>query len=301
MLNRHLTQLLACVFVITPAARGQAARAEPPRALAGAWELVIISGRPVPHVPQRDGTDPSECDGYGEYAGTRVGEGRLVIRPEEMWLAPRSGRWQGGVYAYVPEEIVCRASGGELVLLRRDQHNDARPAAEISPAWRGRGSYGSEDSTSTLQVGDYAWAIVRTGTAAGGELVMRDAEGEMWIFRRAAPGPQFETPGFHTLLGDFDGDGRSDQASVVPRRHNAGTMMVSLAAGSVSQVAEIPAGAHVALAPRGRTWRNADGTTLLLHDRDAVVVSVEIAPDRSDVTIYYVRNGSWVAWEYAPD
>jgi hypothetical protein len=282
---------------VAPATQAQSGT-EPPRELDGAWELVALNGQPLPLPPVRAG-DPAECGGHGEYAGERVGEGRLVIRAEEMWKGPQSERWEGGVYAYVPTEIICRAAAGALIVLRRDAHNQARPADEVEPVWR-TGSYGVEDSTASLSVEDHDWRLTPRGSGGAGTLTLEDAEGTAWTLRRAAPGPRFGTPGFATMLADFDGDGHDDQLRVTPGRHGSRTMMAHLAEGAVARVADVPDGAEVLLARRGRSWHNADGTTLQL-DRDAVVVSIETAPERSDVVVYFMRNGAWTAWEYAPD
>lgn len=295
MCYRGLIPLL--ILAIVPTASAQVNGAEPPRELDGVWELVALNGQPLPLAPLRDG-DPVECGEYGEYVGQRIGEGRLVVRVEEMWRSSRSGWWEGGVYMYLPEELLCRAAGGALVQLRRDAHNRAQPAEAVEPVWRA-GSYGVEDTTASLSVADRAWKIRRSREP--GLLSLIDEEGDTWAFRRAVPGPRFHTPGFATVQGDFDGDGRSDQVSITPGRHGSGTMLARLAAGPVERVADVPANAEVMLAPRGHAWRNVDGTTLRLPDRDAVIVSVEPVPERSDVTVYYLRNGTWVAWEYAPN
>lgn len=298
MLFRSLVLVLVLGLGIASAAQAQGLRTEPPRELDGAWELVALNGQPLPLAPVREGGDPSECGTYGEYVGQRIGEGRLVLRVDEMWMSPRSGWWEGGVYMYLPEEIVCRAADGALVQLRRDVHNRAHPAQDVDAAWRA-GTYGLEDSTASLAVADREWKLASSNGT--GILSLSDEDGRTWTFRRAAPGPRFSTPGFVTVLGDYDGDGREDQVSVTPGRHGSGTMLARLASGAVERVADVPAGAEVMLAARGRVWRNADGRTLRLTDRDAVTVSVESAPERSDVTVFYLRNGAWVGWEYAPD
>lgn len=290
--------ILALSLFVAPAAQAQTSSTQPPRELDGVWGLVAVDGQPLPLAPERAGGDPSECGEHGEYAGQRLGEGRLVLRAGEMWMSPRSGRWEGGVYMYVPEEIICRAPGGALVQLRRDVHNRAHPVQDVDAVWRG-GSYGLADSAASLSVADREWMVVVS--SASGALNLTDEEGTRWTFRRAAPGPRFETPGFTSVLGDFDGDGQRDQMAVTLGRHGSGTMMAKLAAGPVERVGDVPEGAVVALAPRGRVWQNADGTSLRLTDRDAVIVSVEPAPERSDVMLYYVRNRSWVVWEYSPD
>lgn len=300
MRYRHLLPVLLLNLAVPLAADGQTRDPEPPHALDGAWELVAFNGQPLPLTPVRDGGDPSECGEHGEFAGHRVGEGRLVIRVGEMWMGPRSGRWEGGVYAYVPEEILCRAAGGALVVLRRDVHNRARPARDVQPAWRS-GSYGFEDSTGSLSVAGHSWKVMAAPAPGGSTVSLQDDEGNTWTFRGATGGARFETPGHAVVLGDFDGDGRTDQVSVKPGRYETSTMMARLAAGGVDRVTDVPAGAQVMLAPRGSTWRNADGRVLRLSDRDAVIVSVEPAPERSDVTVFYIRNGEWIAWEYSPD
>lgn len=299
MLFRSLLPTLVLSLFVAPAAHGQDGGTRPPHELEGAWELAALNGQPLPLTPVRDGGDPSECGDWGEYVGQRVGEGRLVVRTSEMWKDPRSERWTGGVYAYVPAEIVCRAPGGVVIVLRRDAHNQARPARDVEPVWR-IGSYGMEDSTASVSAGDHAWRLAAVSSGEAGTLALEDEEGTAWTFRRAGLGRRFETPGFTTVLGDFDGDGHGDQVSVTPGRHGTGTMMARLAEGAVARVGDVPAGAEVILAPRGRIWRNADGTSLRLG-RDAVLVSLEPAPDRSDVTVYYMRNGTWLAWEYEPD
>jgi hypothetical protein len=303
MLRRHFSQLLIMSLVIAPAARAQSARSALPRDLDGLWELVSIDGQALPLKPTNDGGDPSECGAHGEYVGSRIGEGRLVIRSAEMFHGPRSARWEGGVYGYVPEEIVCRTSLGGTVSLRRDEHRGARPADEVSPAWRGHGSYGVQDSVATLAVGEHEWMLSSPSTNSMGMITALYANGRTWVFRRAASGPRFELTGFTTLLGDFDGDGERDQVSVAPTggAEDPGNMAARLASGDHASVAEVPAGAHVALATRGFRWRNADGQVLQLSDRDAVIVSVEPAPGRSDVTVYFIRNGEWISWDYAPD
>jgi hypothetical protein len=297
---RFLGSILVLSLFAAPAAQGQDGGSRPPHELEGAWELAALNGWPLPLTPVRDGGDPSECGDHGEYAGQRVGEGQLVIRTSEMWRNPRSERWTGGIYVYVPAEILCRAQGGAVIALRRDEHNQARPAHEVEPRWRA-GSYGMEDSLASLSAGDHAWRLAAGSSGEAGTLTLEDEEGTAWTFRRAAPDPRFETPGFATVLGDFDGDGHGDQVSVTPGRHGTGTMIARLAEGAVDRVADVPLGAEVRIAPRGRVWRNADGTTLRITDRDAVIVSVEPAPGRSDVTVYYIRNEVWVAWAYAPD
>jgi hypothetical protein len=289
--------ILVLSLFVAQVAQAQTSSTQLPRELDGVWELVAVDGQPLPLAPVRAGGDPTGCGEHGEYAGQRVGEGRLVLRADEMWMSPRSGRWEGGVYMYVPEEIICRAAGGALILLRRDVHNRAHPALEVQATWR-TGSYGLADSTPSLSIDDREWTLARTGPST---FSLTDDEGNAWAFRRAPPGPQFETPGFASVLGDFDGDGRADQVLVRPGRHGSGTMLGSLAEGPVQNVTDVPEGAEVILAPRGRTWRNADGTTLRLTDRDAVLVSAEPVPGRSDVTLYHLRNGTWVAWEYSPD
>lgn len=294
-----LFPILALSCFIAATAKAQGSTPEPPRGLEGAWELVALNGRPLPLPPMRGTGEPAECGDHGEYDGQRVGEGRLVVRASEMWKDPRSARWSGGIYVYVPEEIICRPAGGAVIALRRDEHNQARPAHEVEPLWR-TGSYGVEDSLASLSAGDHAWRLSAGSSGKAGTLTLEDEEGTTWTFRRAAPGPRFETPGFATVLGDLDGDGHDDQVVVTPGRHGSGTMMARLAEGAVERVADVPASAEVMLAPRGRTWRNADGTSLRL-DHDAVIVSLEPAPDRSDVIVYYIRNGVWVAWAYAPD
>lgn len=291
---------------IATAAQAQGSRTELPRELDGSWELVAVNGQPLPLPPVREGADPTECGAYGEFVGQRVGEGRLVIRTEEMWMGPRSERWEGGVYAYIPEEVVCRGGGGRTIVLRRDAHNRVAPASEVEPVWQGPGSYGVADSTASLAVGDFDWTWPLPTAGAGappdeGSLTLRDEDGVTWSFRRAQPGPRFDTPGFVSVRGDFDADGQPDQVSVTPGRHGSRWMVARLAAGPVAQVAEVPAEAHVALARRGMTWRNSDGSSLRLTDREAILVSAEPATERSDVTIYFVRNGVWTAWEYAPD
>jgi hypothetical protein len=297
---RFLGSIFVLSLVAAPAAQSQESTLEPPRDLDGVWELVAVDGHALPLAPFRDGGDPAECGDHGEYVGERVGEGRLVVRTSEMWKDARSERWAGGIYAYVPAEILCRAAGGALIVLRRDEHNQARPAHEVEPLWR-TGSYGMEDSLASLSAGDHAWRLVAGSSGEAGTLTLEDEKGTTWMFRRAAPGPRFETPGFATVLGDLDGDGHGDQVMVTPGRYGTGTMMARLAAGAVDRVADVPLGAEVRIAPRGRVWRNADGTTLRIADRDAVIVSLEPARERSDVTVYYIRNGLWVAWQYAPD
>lgn len=294
-----LLSILAMSIFVASATQAQGSSAQPPRELDGAWELTALNGKPLPLPPERDGGDPTECDGHGEYLGQRLGEGRLVIRANEMWMGPRSERWEGGMYAYLPEEVLCRDQHGAVIALRRDQHNQARRAHDVEPVWR-TGNYGIEDTTTSVSAGDHAWKLVARGSGGVVTLTLKDEEGTEWTFRRAAPGPRFELPGFATVLGDFDRDGHGDQVSVTPGRHGSGTMVARLAEGSVDRVADVPVGAEVAIAPRGRIWRNADGTSLRL-DRDAVIVSLEPAPDRSDVTVYYMRNGAWLAWQYSPD
>ena len=222
-----------------------------------------------------------------------------MLRVDEMWMSPRSGWWEGGVYMHLPEEIVCRAADGALVQLRRDVHGRPHPAQDVAAAWRA-GTYELEDSTaSSLGVADREWKLAPlSGT---GTLNLTDEEGNAWTFRRAAPGAHFSTPGFVAVPGDFDGDGREDQVSVTAGRHGSATMMGRLASGAVERVADVPLGAEVRVAPRGRVWRNADGTTMRITDGDAVIVSTEPAPERSDVVVYYMRNGAWLAWQYAPD
>jgi hypothetical protein len=295
-----LFPILALSLFAAPAAQAQTSRAQLPRELDGAWELVAVDGKALPLAPVRGGGDPSECGDHGVYVGQRVGEGRVVVRTAEMWKNPRSDRWVGGVYAYVPTEIICRAPGGLLIVLRRDEHNLARLAHDVAPVWHA-GSYGMDGSTASVSAGDHHWRLARGSPGGAGTLTAEDEEGIAWTFRRAAPGPRFETPGFATMEGDFDGDGRVDQVSVTPGPYGSRTMMSRLAAGPVELVADVPAGAVVVLAPRGRVWRNADGTALRLTDRDAVIVSTEPAPERSDVVLYFMRNGAWTAWEYSPD
>jgi hypothetical protein len=159
----------------------------------------------------------------------------------------------------------------------------------------------AEETTASLSAADRDWRLAAGESGATGALTLVDEDGKAWMFRRAEPGPRFEMPGFFTVLADFDGDGRGDQVSVAPGRHGSGTMMAKLSAGAVDHVTDVSAGAVVMLAPRGREWRNADGTTLRLSDRDGILVSVESAPERSNVTLFYIRNAAWVAWEYAPD
>jgi hypothetical protein len=299
MSYRFLGLILVLSLVVAPVAQSQESALEPPRDLDGVWELVAVDGQALPLAPVRDGGDPAECGDRGEYIGQRVGEGRLAVRTAEMWKDPRSERWAGGIYAYVPTEIICRPAGGAVTLLRRDEHNQARPAHAVEPLWR-TGSYGTEDSLASLSAGDHAWRLAAGSSGEAGTLTLEDEESTTWTFRRAAPGPRFETPGFATVLADFDGDRRVDQVSVTPGRHGTGTMMARLAEGAVDRVANVPLGAEVRIAPRGRIWRNADGTSLRL-DRDAVIVSTEPAPGRSDVVLYFIQNGTWIAWEYSPD
>jgi hypothetical protein len=303
MLNRISQQLLIASLVIAPAVHAQAGRSAPPRELDGAWELVSVAGRQLPLPPVREGGDPSECGTYGQFVGSRIGEGRLVIRADEMLSGPRSGRWEGGVYGYFPEEIICRSSSGGTVALRRDEHRRTRPAGEVSTAWRSHGSYGMQDNVAVLAVGDDHWIVTTPSTSRAGMITAEGPDGQIWVFRRAEDGPRFELIGFTTVRGDFDADGQRDQVSVAPTggAGDPGNMEARLASGDYARVAEVPAGAHVALATRGFRWRNADGEVLQLADRDAVIVSVEPAPGRSDVLVYYLRNGAWVAWAYAPD
>lgn len=298
MPSRSLLSIFVLGLFVAPAALAQGLRTEPPRDLDGAWELVALNGQPLPLAPAREGGDPSECGTYGEYVGQRIGEGRLVLRVAEMWMSSRSGWWEGGVYMHLPDEIVCRTGTGALVQLRRDVHNRTHPARGVNAVWR-VGSYGLEDSTASLAVADREWKLA--SSSGTGMLSLSDEDGRTWVFRRATPGPRFDTPGFAAVLGDFDGDGREDQVSVTPGRHGGGTMIARLAEGTVERVTDVPLGAEVRIAPRGRAWRNADGTTLWITDRDAVIISTEPVPERSDVTVYYIRNGVWVAWAYAPD
>jgi hypothetical protein len=288
--------ILSCAAT---AADAQDSRAAPPRHLDGAWELVRVNGQPLPLAAAPDGGDPSECDGFGEYVGTRLGEGRLVIRTAEMWKGPWSDRWEGGVYAYVPEEVLCRGRTG-VVALRRGADRRAQRAADVAPEWR-TGSYGSVDSVATLVVADQDWTLRPGAVPASGMLHLEDVAGNRLTFRRALTHARFETPGFVVLLGDYDGDGRGDQVSAAPGPFETRTVTARLAAGQVARVGEIPAEAQVQLAPRAASWRNADGGTLELNGRDAILVSTEPAPGRSDVVLYHLRNGGWVRWEYAPD
>lgn len=277
--------LLILLFLLATPAFSQL----PPevRRLAGAWESVA----PVP-LPQGD---PQQCDGHGEYVQERA-RARVVIRPEELWFHPRGQNWWGGIYASVPVEIVCRGASGDVVL-QRDVHGQARPAGDVDPIWRGNGSLAVGEGQVTLTAADYTWTV-----EPGGERIRAvDQEGGVWTFARAALDPDRDAPGFFTLNADFDGDGGGDQMRVVPGRHDRSTMMAYLASGATARVAEIPCGAAVAVAP-ARTWRNADGTQLVLPaGRAAVLVSVEPAEGRSDVVLHYIENGEWRRWEYAPD
>jgi hypothetical protein len=145
MSTRYLKPLIVILLAAAPAAQAQPAGGVSPQ-LDGYWELVTVDRQPLPLAPLRESGDPSECGEYGEYVGQRIGEGRLVIRTAEMWMVPRSGRWEGGIYAYVADEILCRAAGGDVVVLRRDQFNRARLRNEVDPVWRA-GSIGAEETT----------------------------------------------------------------------------------------------------------------------------------------------------------
>lgn len=291
--------LLALTFFAGLAPAAHAQRVSAPAALlslGGAWELVAINGERLPVAPRLGSEDPAVCDGLGEYVGERVGEGRLVVRPSEMIVGAWSEQWTGGVYAAVAEEVVCRGERGP-VILRRDRDRRMRSARDVRAEWRGNGSAGFEEGTTTLAVADRHFAV--SVSADQRMLRARDLQDNVWTFRRAESGPRFEPAGFYTLIGDFDGDGKADQVAVEPGSNGRATMNVHLATGA-ADVLDIPEG-RVALARRGMSWRNADGTTLHLRDRDGVMVAVEPAPERSDVTVYQYTNGHWRSWEYSPD
>lgn len=302
-MRAHLpvTILLLATSAVPAAAQSAAPFPRPGASLAGVWELVSVNGKPLPLSP--DNTEVAiGCDVrgeyMGEYAGVRVGEGQLVINPEVMFFNRDAGSWTGGVYAHIPKEAVCRHPNGQTNVVRVDGRDQAGSARAVSAVWQDDGSYIVEEDRPLLRAADREWTI-RSAPGTGLLRLVDAADGAEWLFRRGVPGPRFNH-GMTTLLGDIDEDRVVDQVRVEPGPHDEARLTVYHGHGGVD-VLEIPNDAKVTLARGPRTWRNADGRTLQVGAREVILVAREPAPEHTDVTIYVLRNGNWVRWEYEPN